>query len=289
MSPEEQVKKYLRAQELGIDISRIPEDMTMEEYEYRRENFFKNPYADTKENKEFLGYEHDAWTKNQEKNKKNKSIEGNDIDTKRNAEAPKPTSPAGKEANYSTQDLVRDQMADSVETPTVSKIERVTNSAKKTAKEVKGKIEDFIAPTIPSQADNGFTTGDLSKAQIEGKGQNLVRKAWQASDNLGPDSPATPLQAKLLKVAPKALIGATLFIAGTSLLDSAMKRKDAYELAVQKKQGEDKLEKQRKQEEENRKNYRTGASITGPVDTGQLVFDLFNERTGHHKMGNSRF
>ena len=68
-----------------------------------------------------------------------------------------------------------------------------------------------------------------------------------------------------------------------------MKRKDAYELAVQKKQGEDKLEKQRKQEEKNRKNYRTGASITGPVDTGQLVFDLFNERTGHYKMGNSRF
>ena len=195
----------------------------------------------------------------------------------------------GEGANYSTQDFVRDQVADSVEAPTASKLEKVTTSAKKTFSEAKGKIDDFIAPTIPSQADYGFTTGDLSKAEIEGKGQNLLQKAWHASDDLGPDSTATPLQAKLLKAAPKALIGATLFIAGTSLLDSAMKRKDAYELAVQKKQGEDRLEKQRKQEEKNRKNYRTGASITGPVDTGQLVFDLFNERTGHYKMGNSRF
>lgn len=195
----------------------------------------------------------------------------------------------GEGANYSTQDFVRDQVADSVEPPTVSKLEKVTTNAKKTFVEAKGKLDDFIAPTIPSQADYGFTTGDLSKAEIEGKGQNLLQKAWHASDDLGPDSKATPLQAKLLKAAPKALIGATLFIAGTSLLDSAMKRKDTYELAVQKKQGEDKLEKQRKQEEENRKNYRTGASITGPIDTGQLVFDLFNERTGHHKMGNSRF
>lgn len=195
----------------------------------------------------------------------------------------------GEGANYSTQDFVRDQVADSVEPPTVSKLEKVTTNAKKTFVEAKGKLDDFIAPTIPSQADYGFTTGDLSKAEIEGKGQNLLQKAWHASDDLGPDSKATPLQAKLLKAAPKALIGATLFIAGTSLLDSAMKRKDTYELAVQKKQGEDKLEKQRKQEEENRKNYRTGASITGPIDTGQLVFDLFNERTGHHKMGNSKF
>lgn len=195
----------------------------------------------------------------------------------------------GEGANYSTQDFVRDQVADSVEPPTVSKIEKVTTSAKKTFAEAKGKIDDFIAPTIPSQADYGFTTGDLSKAEIEGKGQNLLQRAWHASDDLGPDSKATPLQAKLLKAAPKALIGATLFIAGTSLLDSAMKRKDTYEMAVQKKQGEDKLKKQAEKEEENRKNYRTGASITRPIDTSQLVFDLFNDRTGHHKMGNSRF
>lgn len=86
----------------------------------------------------------------------------------------------------------------------------------------------------------------------------------------------------------KAMAGAGMFIAGTAILDTSMKKMDKMEAQAQNKQLEKNLEKKSEEEKRKREEYRHGISF-GHVDAGQIVMDMFNERTGHHKMGNSRF
>lgn len=82
--------------------------------------------------------------------------------------------------------------------------------------------------------------------------------------------------------------GAGLFIAGASILHQVSKQIDKQGGKDQIRKQEKRQKEKLKEEEKKREKYRTGVSF-GKVDTSTIVMDLFNERIGHHKMGNSRF
>lgn len=98
----------------------------------------------------------------------------------------------------------------------------------------------------------------------------------------------TTRQKGVYKLGTKATATAGLFIAGTAVADAAMKKADKFEAHQMNKKMEKNLERKAKEEERRRKEYRHGVSF-GHADMGEVVMDMFKERTGHHKMGNSRF
>ncbi len=88
----------------------------------------------------------------------------------------------------------------------------------------------------------------------------------------------------------KAIGAAGLFIAGTSLLQGALdvhyKHETKREVKRRNKEEKEKMEQAAK----DRKEQHYGRSFFQPdVDLGELAFDLFDNRTGHHRMGNARF
>lgn len=98
----------------------------------------------------------------------------------------------------------------------------------------------------------------------------------------------TPLQSKIISQGPKIMKGAALFIGTTSLLSTAMKVKDKAEEKAQTRSMEKRIKEDAKKEAEKKDRYQNDNSFR-KVDTSDIVMDLFNERIGHHKMGNSRF
>lgn len=132
-----------------------------------------------------------------------------------------------------------------------------------------------------SVAENATKLGTKSKsALLEALDGSAVDKAF-------PD--ATIGQKKALKVGTKTIAGATMFIAGTTILDGtikAAKRKDSERRLRQQ------LREQAEQEEEKKKKASQlgrGTSFGQTPDMGKIVFDMFEQRTGHHRMGNSHF
>ena len=108
-----------------------------------------------------------------------------------------------------------------------------------------------------------------------------------SSDTIAGVTP-TKLQSKVIKTAPKIMKGAALFIGTTSLLSAAGKAKDKHETKAQVKQIEKRTKEQMKKEAEKKDKYQKKKSYNN-IDAGQIVMDMFNQRIGHHKMGNSRF
>ena len=100
---------------------------------------------------------------------------------------------------------------------------------------------------------------------------------------------ATARQQKALNKGTKFLGGASLFIASTTLLDMAIKKGQRVEEEMIRKS---QIKEQKKEEEEKEKRarqYRNGVSFGHGTDVGKIVFDMFDQRTGHHRMGNSHF
>lgn len=112
----------------------------------------------------------------------------------------------------------------------------------------------------------------------------LVNNATDATKHL---DALTNKQRVIYHYGKKSVAGASIFIAGTTVLDSAMKKADKYEAKAQNEQLEKKLKEQSEEEKRKREEYRHGTSF-GHIDAGQIVMDMFNERIGHHKMGNSK-
>lgn len=147
-----------------------------------------------------------------------------------------------------------------------------------------------------------YTSGDLMKDAIGGAAhvaegakhlganlgtgaKSLLGRAWNPEDL--PD--ATPLQNKVHKSGSKILAGATVFIGTTALLDMGMRAAKRAEAEREKKR---QIKSRMEQEEAKRqkaREYREGASVIHGTDLGKVVFDMFEQRTGHHRMGNSHF
>lgn len=83
----------------------------------------------------------------------------------------------------------------------------------------------------------------------------------------------------------KALGGAAVFIAATSIMDGAMKKKESHDAEVQNNKDEKKL----KQQQQKQAKYRKGRQRSADLELGNTVFEMYNDRIGHYAQGNARF
>ena len=97
-------------------------------------------------------------------------------------------------------------------------------------------------------------------------------------------------QKRMYNAVTKGAAASAMFIAGTGILDAmhtsvknnSARRRNEEQLKEQEK-------KQREAREKNRKRNRRNANYNQSHTMGSIVFDMFNDRTGHHLMGNNRF
>ena len=82
--------------------------------------------------------------------------------------------------------------------------------------------------------------------------------------------------------------GAGLFIAGTTALDLAITLKQRRETRDQIKEQEETLKEREREQKKQHKQMRRRHSINHSLPK-ELVMDMFESRSGHHKMGNSKF
>lgn len=73
-------------------------------------------------------------------------------------------------------------------------------------------------------------------------------------------------------------------LAGFTLLDLAERGMDHHSATELKAQEEYDIKLREKQKKKKQQQY-----AYGHIDQGEIVFDLFNQRTGHYKMGNAKF
>lgn len=144
-----------------------------------------------------------------------------------------------------------------------------------------------------------ITTSDVMKHIIAGKdaikdkASGLGTASKSAFDNLTdlsdkfPD--ATPGQQKALRVGAKTVAGAALFIGATSILDAAMDKHSKNEAEFGVRQQMKDLEEKEREKKKRAGEYSTGVRFGQTPDMGKVVFEMFEERTGHHRMGNNKF
>lgn len=125
--------------------------------------------------------------------------------------------------------------------------------------------------------------------------ENGVKKTVKKLEEVGVKSvesaakgSVTDFQKKIISGGGKAMMGANIFIATTSMMDLAVSAKRNKEERATVKEQEEKLKKQEKEALKRRKEIRKRESVYS-VNLGQTVLDMFEQRIGHHKMGNSRF
>lgn len=127
--------------------------------------------------------------------------------------------------------------------------------------------------------------------------QELIENTGKVTDfitNKAPVEGMTPLQNKLTKWGARGLAASAIFIAGTSMLDASRKR---VERKIDKENQEEELKKQSKKIKKGTKAKRDFDREFAPswsngyynVNPKNIVFDMFNDRMGHHKMGNNKF
>lgn len=129
------------------------------------------------------------------------------------------------------------------------------------------------------------TKGRLKETFTEVGLGNLTE---QAKKKLPDSHLITPFQRKLMRGSKVAAGAAAMFIAGTTMMDIATGH-------ARKKEADAMVKQQEKNEEEERKRNRKARKrqhrrTSSQRDTVQeFVFDAFENRTGHHNMGNARF
>ena len=97
-------------------------------------------------------------------------------------------------------------------------------------------------------------------------------------------------QERMYNAVTKGAAVSAMFIAGTGILDAmhtSVKNNNARRR--NEEQLKEQEEKQREAREKNRKRNRRNANYNQSHTMGSIVFDMFNDRTGHHLMGNNRF
>lgn len=117
------------------------------------------------------------------------------------------------------------------------------------------------------------TVQDLVKGEVSDVGKSIIKKANTQRKMIAGGGK--------LKTAYK--IGLYAMGAAT-VLDVAQRAGDTLESANIKREEEHKLKEKRRKQQKKNKQY-----SYGHIDQGEIVFDLFNQRTGHYKMGNAKF
>ena len=135
-------------------------------------------------------------------------------------------------------------------------------------------VQDVVQETI----SNPERVAEQAKNISQGQGAKL--------DSGG----VTQGQKRMYNAVTKGSAVSAMFIAGTGILDAMhtsvknnnARRRNEEQLKEQEK-------KQREAREKNRKRNRRNANYNQSHTMGSIVFDMFNDRTGHHLMGNNRF
>ena len=135
-------------------------------------------------------------------------------------------------------------------------------------------VQDVVQETI----SNPERVSEQAKKISQGQGSKL--------DSGG----VTQGQKRMYNAVTKGSAVSAMFIAGTGILDAMhtsvknnnARRRNEEQLKEQEK-------KQREAREKNRKRNRRNANYNQAHTMGSIVFDMFNDRTGHHLMGNNRF
>ncbi|MGM2632316.1 hypothetical protein [Bacillus cereus group sp. Bce040] len=117
------------------------------------------------------------------------------------------------------------------------------------------------------------TVQDLVKGEISDVGKEAIKKVSKGSKML--------LSGNKLGTAMKMGMYA---VGAATVLDAGQRVGENREAEKIKREQEYRLkQKMKKQKDKNKKNG------YGNINQGEVVFDLFEARTGHHKMGNAKF
>lgn len=135
-------------------------------------------------------------------------------------------------------------------------------------------VQDVVQETI----SNPKRVSEQAKNISQGQGAKL--------DSGG----VTQGQKRMYNAVTKGSAVSAMFIAGTGILDAmhtSVKNNNARKRNEEQLKEQEK--KQREAREKNRKRNRRNANYNQSHTMGSIVFDMFNDRTGHHLMGNNRF
>lgn len=172
------------------------------------------------------------------------------------------------------------------------KVNSVLGTAAENVKDISEKIKDGTNVGKKKTINVLDATKEMIEENIPKLGNKIPNKKpiSSISKNLDKlDSKGmTASQAKSFSTGKKALGVAAVFIATTTLLDKALDIDEKMEVKKMVREQNKNIKKREEQEREKRDRYRDGKGFTH-VDTSSIVMDLFEERLGHHKMGNSRF
>lgn len=215
--------------------------------------------------------------------------------------------PKSSEKTTSTQDVSKEEVKKRTEDVGVK--EKTTSTQSVSRENVQKSTEDVVSKKKKS-SDLNNVNKEAAESTAQKSTQDLVREATQkrqqdvvktkgksvienvdvpkVSPLVENTGAATPFQKKIIKNAPKIMKGAALFIGATSLLSTALASSDKAEEKAQVRQMERNAKKKVKEEEKKRKDHKI-QNAYGKIDTSEIVMEMFEQRIGHHKMGNSRF
>lgn len=97
----------------------------------------------------------------------------------------------------------------------------------------------------------------------------------------------TPLQKGMMNGGSKAIAGAAMFIGATSIIDAGVTARRNKETRKETERQNIKKEDEAKRDNQYRKRARRRDSRDS-INMGNTVMQMFEQRTGHHKMGGSK-
>jgi hypothetical protein len=149
-------------------------------------------------------------------------------------------------------------------------------SAEKSPKHLYGKLKDGSEVNIKISTLEENKSFKVSKLQMQD-----IRKSHEKTMHL------QKRKSKIKGWAGKGALAATIGL-GAFAIASAMDVNDRMQDKVDESKmthkQEQKLQRKMSQERKNKAQY-----AYGHIDMGQMVTDIFNDRSGHHLMGNARF
>lgn len=136
------------------------------------------------------------------------------------------------------------------------------------------KIATESAKIAGNVKEKAINTGLIAKETVNAKTEVAFEKEAQAKK----------IKANGNKMMLAGAIGMTAFGAA-SLIDTNKKMQAEVRVREMKQEQEKNLVRKRNQDKEVMSQFQHG----GPSDFGSIAFDMFNQRIGHHLMGNAKF
>lgn len=161
------------------------------------------------------------------------------------------------------------------------------SSAKSVVSQQEKKSNDINRETsrVEAEAQSTKVSQNLENTSkvTSSKINKVVEVEGEANKSLVDQAKVKKMKNWLGKAKVAGAIGLGAF-AVASVMDTSQTMSEKREVSRMTEKQERNLNRKLKREEKNQSQY-----AYGHVDFGQMAIDMFNERTGHHKMGNSKF